>query len=84
MIRSVEANEGCVESNISFCDELAEEEGSAFACKMGFESIERFEERIDVGIVTGLGCRESAFVDAIVDCIVDYMTVSTNSHRGAG
>lgn len=36
-----------------------------------FDAVEGGEEGVDVGVVSFLGCGEAAFVDAVVDGVVD-------------
>ena len=74
MVGCVKAGERCVKTNVGLCDMGAEKERSAVAglCigKVSLKAIETSEQREDVRVVGFLTCREAAFIDAIVDCVV--------------
>lgn len=71
VVCGVEADEGCVETDIGFGDVRAEEEGLVLRRgEVGFETVEGGEEGVDVGVVGGLGGGGAAFVDAVVYCVV--------------
>ena len=73
VVGCVEADHGRVEADVGFGDVWTEEVGATVGggLEVGFDAVEGVEEGVD-GVVEGLlRCCEAAFVDAVVDVVVD-------------
>lgn len=72
VVGGVEANKGGVEADVGFGNGGAEEEGLVGRVgEMGFQAVEGGEKGVDVCVVGFLGGGEAAFVDAVIDGVVD-------------
>jgi hypothetical protein len=64
-IRNIKTYHCHVQPDVSFRDMVAEEVGRVpWLREVGFDAVECCEERVEVGLVSGLGRGEAGFVDA--------------------
>ena len=71
-IRNIKSDQGRVQPDVRFRDVLPEQiRLVSWPSEVFLQPVERFENRIDVGVVCFLCRRETRFVHTVVDCVID-------------